>query len=333
MSYSGTTYGDISPRVGIQAVAEMLAYAQNVLVLDKFAKSAVFQKNKGLIMRWRRPVPFDVVDTALTEGVTPAPQILEYEDIETTIQQYGSWIQFTDVIQDTHEDPNLKVMTELCGQQAAATKEAILWGVLTSGTNVFYSGTATSRATVSAPLAYEDIVAVVRELKANVATKITSVIRPGSGEASEPVQPAFVAFTHTDCENDIRNLDGFISTEKYASSNMLCPEEIGSVGQVRFIVSPQLTPFYGAGSSTITGVMNNGTNVDVYATVIVGKDAYASVALAGRDSVSMAVTNPKMGTPGDELGQRGSVSWKFWYSAKILNDSWMVRIEHAVNAL
>jgi N4-gp56 family major capsid protein len=332
-TYSGTQYGDISPRVGVVAVAEMLAIAQSILVLEKMGKTYALPKNKGLILRWRRPVPFAVADTTLTEGVTPAPQILEYEDLEVQIAQYGAWVAFTDVIQDTHEDPNLKVMSELCGKQAGDTKEAIIWGVIRAGTAVIYSGVATSRATVTAPLAYEDIASSIRELKANHAKKITKVLKAGTGIATEPVQAAYVLVSHTDTEFDFRNMDTFISAEKYGSGSVIDPNEIGSVGQVRIILSPHLEPFYGAGSATITGVLNNGTNVDVYCSVILAEDAFAVTPLAGMTSAAMAVTNPKMGTPGDELGQRGSVAWKMWYAAKILNDNWMVRLEHAVTAL
>jgi N4-gp56 family major capsid protein len=334
MTYSTMNFGDISPRVGIHAVAEMLAYAQPILILEKMGKSYPFPKNKGLIMRWRRPVPFDVVDTQLTEGVTPAPQILEYEDLEVTIAQYGAWVTFTDVIQDMHEDPNLQVITKLLGEQAGSTKEAIIWGVLCAGTNVYYSGTATSRATVTAPLIADDIAAAVSDFKANHAKKITSVLKAGSGEGTEPVQAAFVLLSHTDTEWDWRKMDGFISAERYGSGSVINEHEIGMVNQVRIVLTPHLEPKFGAGSTSITGVRNNGTNVDVYCSVILAQDAFGVIPLQGSSSVALTVTNPKMGaTYEDPLGQRGFVAWKFWYAAKILNDNWMARLEHAVTSL
>jgi N4-gp56 family major capsid protein len=90
MAYSGTQYGDISPRVGIVAVANMLAYADEQIVLDKFAKIEAVPKNKGLVVRFRRPVPFEVNPLALVEGVTPAPQALEYEDVLSTALGFRS---------------------------------------------------------------------------------------------------------------------------------------------------------------------------------------------------------------------------------------------------
>lgn len=334
MSFSGTQYGDISPRVGIHAVAKFLAHAQNQLTLEKFAVNEPLPKNKGLTIKWRRAVPFDVSATALTEGVTPTPQILEYEDVSSTISQYGAWVPFTDVIQDTHEDPNLSKMTELCSQQAAAIKESLIWSNIRAGTSVIYSGTATSRATVLAPLDENDLRLVQRELKGNHAMHVTKMIGASDKISTEPVAPAFLAFGHTNYEQDLRDLTGFTVREKYASYQPVSDYEIGKFEDIRFILTPHLEPFFGAGSATTTGVLNTNSAVDVYPLVIVGQDAYGVTALKGMESINIAVKNPKMGDSyEDPLGQRGFVAWKMWYVCTRLNESWMIRVEAAVSAL
>jgi N4-gp56 family major capsid protein len=43
------------------------------------------------------------------------------------------------------------------------------------------------------------------------------------------------------------------------------------------------------------------------------------------------VVNPKP-APGDPLAQRGTVGWKAWQAAVILNDAWMARAEVAATA-
>lgn len=334
MSFSGLQYGDISPRIGIHAVVKFLAHAQNMLVLEKYAMSEPLPKNKGLTIKWRRAIPFDVSTVALTEGVTPTPQILEFEDVTNTISQYGAWIPFTDYIQDVHEDPVLAKMTELAGQQAAAVKEMLVWNVLRAGTAVLYSGTATARTNVLAPIDETDLRLIQRELKANHARHITKMIGASDKVATEPVAPAFIAFGHTNLEQDLRDLTGFVVREKYASFNPVSEYEIGKFEDIRFILTPHLEPFFGAGSTTTTGVLNNGTKVDVYPLVVIAQDCYAVTSLKGMESVAIAVKNPKMGDSyEDPLGQRGFVSWKMWYVATRLNESWMIRLECAASAL
>lgn len=333
MSYNGMTFGDISPRVGLHAVGTMLATATNQLVLEKYAMVQALPKNKGLLIKWRRPIKFAAATTPLVEGVTPAPQILAYEDVSTVIQQYGAWVPFTDVIQDTHEDPNLQIISEQCGEQAALTKERVIWGVLRGGTSVLYTDAATSRATVEVPLVLDDIRAAIRILKNNHAEKLTKVLKASSNIATQPVNAAYVLFAHTNMEADFRDMAGFVHTINYSSGSATSQYELGSVEDVRVILTNHLEPFYGTGSTNITGVLNNGTRVDVYPCVIVGKDAYAVTPLAG-SGVAMSVKNPSMGASfEDPLGQRGFVSWKMWFVATRLNEAWMTRIESACSIL
>ena len=334
MSFSGTQYGDISPRVGIHAVANMLAYADTQIVLDKFAKIEAVPKNKGLVVRFRRPVPFEVNPAALVEGVTPAPQALEYEDVQTLLAQYGNWVPFTDVIVDTHEDPNLKVMSELCGKQAAETKELITWNEIRGGTQAFFQGAVANRGLVAAPLTIATVRAVVRQLKRNHCKKITKVLKASANIATEPVNASYVGVAHSDLEQDIRGLPTFVPTERYSSGTPLHANEIGKIEEVRIILSPMLEPCRGAGAVAASGVLLTDNRADVYPLIIFGEDAYGVTPLKGMDSANIAVMNPKMGgSYEDPLGQRGFVSWKMWYSAVRLNEQWMARIETACSSL
>ena len=330
MSFSPMTYGDISPRVGLYAVANFLAHAEPVLILERFAKVEQLPKNKGQIVKWRRFVPFAINTTALVEGVTPAPNQLQYEDVSTMVNQYGGWVSFSDAIVDTHEDPNLQKISMGLGEQAASTKEALIWEELIGGTAVLYSGAATSRATVTDVVQATDLVAAQRFLKANRAKHITRMLKASQMIATEPVAPAFVAFGHSNLEPDLRALPEFVVREKYANMQMLSDYEIGKFQDIRFILSPQLTPFWGAGGAP-TGVLSrDGVAADVYPIVIVGQDAFGVVPLRGMDSASITIQNPKA-TYEDPLAQRGFASWKMWYVAVRLNEEWMVRVEVAAS--
>lgn len=332
MSFGITTFGDISPRVGIYAVANFLEHAMPVLVLEKFARTETLPKNKGQIVRWRRFVPFEINVTALVEGVTPAPSMLQYEDVTSIVQQYGNWVSFTDVILDTHEDPNLQKITMGLGEQAGAIKEAIIWAELIAGTNVLYSGAATSRATVAAPLSEDELIAAQRYLKAAKAKHITKMLRASTNIATEPVAPAFIAFGHTNLEPDFRALPEFVVREKYSNYNVVSDYELGKFQDIRVVLTPDLGPFYGAGAASPVGVLSrDGTNVDVYPIVIVGQDAFGVVPLRGMDSANVTIKNPTA-TYEDPLAQRGFASWKMWYVATRLNEEWMVRIEAAASA-
>lgn len=331
-SFGVQTYGDISPRVGIYAVANFLEHAGPVLILEKFGNLEPLPKNSGQIIKWRRFVPFEINTTALVEGVTPSPNLLQYEDVSSIVSQYGGWVTFSDVIMDTSEDPNLQKITMGLGEQAGAIKEAIIWNELLGGTNVIYSGTATMRSQVEAPISEEELTAAQRYLKANKARHITKMLKASTNIATEPVAPGFLAFGHTNLEQDFRSLAGFVVREKYSQYLPVSDYELGKYQDIRVILSPQLDPFWGAGSANVTGVLSrDGAKVDVYPVVIVGMDAYGIVPLRGMDSATVTIKNPTA-TYEDPLAQRGFASWKMWYVAVRLNEEWMVRIECAASA-
>jgi N4-gp56 family major capsid protein len=326
-----TTYGDVSPRVGIVAVAKMLARIEPILVLEPFAMVTPLPKNKGETIKWRRIRPLAVSTTNLTEGVTPAASQLVYEDVTTAIGEFGGYIAITDKIADLHEDRVLDDAMTALSDQAASTKEMIIWGVLRGGTAVLYSN-GVARSSVNTPLDLDLVRAAVQTLKRNHAHKITKRMAAGPNIATEPVNSSFVAVAHVDTERDWRECNSFVPVEKYSSNQKPLHEEweIGKVEEVRILLSPQLSPFLAAGSATLQGMISAaGVNVDVYPIIVFGQDAYGTVPLKGASSVEMAVKNPKMGEPGDPLGQRGFVAWKMWYQAVRLNELWMIRLEVA----
>lgn len=329
--YSGTHYGDVSPRVGVFLVTKMLEHARPITVLGNFGSKQPLPKNKGETLKFRRPVPLAVNPVALQEGITPAPSAMDYDDVNATIAQYGGWIAITDKIQDLHEDPVLRDAAEMVGEAAANTKELLIWEAVRGGSQVIFTGVATQRSQVVATLTETELRQAQKELKKAHGKYLTKMMSASGNIGTEAVAPAFLAFGNTSLEGDLRDLAGFVPREKYGSGSVINEYEIGKFEDIRFILTPTLVPWYGAGAAATSGVENDGTNADVHALVIMAKDYFATTELAGMGSVAVTVTNPKMGTPGDELGQRGSVAWKMWFVAFRLNETWGVRIETAAS--
>lgn len=332
MAFSGNQYGDITSRVGVHIIGKFLAHAQNELFLEQYASHEPVPKNKGQTVKWKRAIPLAVSATTLTEGVTKAPKMYEDEVVNVTLSQYGDWMAFTDVIEDTHEDPVLNKMSEVLGQQAGAVKELILWNAVSNGTNVIYANGA-GRSSVNTPITLADVRAAVSQLKMNRATKITKRVPASTNVATEPVAPSFIYFGHVAQETDFREMDSFLPVEAYGSYTPVSEYEIGKVEECRIVLTNHALPAYGAGSATLNGMRaRDNTNVDVYLGVIFGQDAFGCTSLKGMDSANITVFKPKASYE-DPHAQRGGMSWKFWYAALVLNQNWIVRIEAAATDL
>jgi len=362
-------YGSISQRTAAYAAKQMLEHAEPILVLSKFAQSKPLPKNTSDTIAFRRPKPFGVqyvkdadgnptsVVASITEGVTPAEQQMQYEDVWVKLNQYGGLTKITDVVQDLAEDPVLSDASMLSGEQAAETIEMLTWGVLRGGTNVLRAGPLNAkvefRSQVEGKISVKQIRSVTRSLKAARAKPITQIMSSSVNYGTQSVEGGYVAFCHTDCENDIRELPGFTHLADYGSRKPLCPEEIGTFENVRFIMSPLLTPFMGAGArnkedtivssgdfeaqventTTLEPALAAGPGVDVYPVVIIAKHAYGLVPLKGAKAITPTVLNPGVPSKSDPLGQIGFVGWKAYFAATILNETWMSRFEVGVSEL
>jgi N4-gp56 family major capsid protein len=261
---------------------------------------------------------------------------MTYEDVTVQIAQYGAVIAITDKVDDLAEDPVLKDAAMMAGEQAAETVEMITYGAIKAGTNVFYDTIAhTSRATVNSKITIDRVRAVVRALRANRGKPVTSMLSASPGYATKAIEGGYIAFGHTDLEADIRALPGFTPVASYGSRQPLCPEELGSVESIRFILTPLMVPFQAAGAAVAsTGMIaDNATNIDVYPMIFVAKEAYGLVPLKGANSITPSVLNPGTPSKSDPLGQVGFVGWKTYFAAKVLNENWLARIEIGATAL
>lgn len=329
---AASTYGSIGQRTAAWAANEMLAHAMPVELLGGMGQQKPIPKNTADNAKFRRPVPFPAALAPLSEGVTPPSRSMNYQDVPVQLMQYGDVVEITDKVQDMSEDPVLKDATSLIGEQAAETKEALMWGVLRGGTSVYYANGA-ARSAVNTALSISAVRAAIRFLKSQRAQMVTSKITASTSYNTSPVSPAYVAVAHTDLEADLRGMSQFVPVENYASQGGLLPFEIGKIDGIRFCLSPLLTPFTDAGGAKGAMKSTGGTSADVYPVVVFGKDAFGQTTLRGANSITPMVLNPGEPRGGDPLGQRGTVGWKTYFAGVRLNESWMVRIECAVTNL
>jgi N4-gp56 family major capsid protein len=210
----------------------------------------------------------------------------------------------------------------------------IRYGVVKACTNVFYAG-GTDRATVDEKISLNLLRKVSRNLQANHAKRVTGILAPSPNYATQACEAAYLVFVHTDAESDIRDLAGFTTVAEYGTRKPVHTHEIGSVENFRFITSPELAPYIGAGATVgATGLQaTNTTNIDVYPFIMCGEDAWGQLALRGADSLDPTWIPPGTKDKSDPLGQRGFVGAKFYMNCVLLNEGWMAVVEAGVDDL
>lgn len=327
---------------------DILKHAVPAEVLGITGQQRPMPKNQGKTIVHRRYLPYGATNTdwntrnrpqaaaaahELTEGVTPAADTLVPQDIQVSIKQYGCLYELTDQTVDTYEDDVPAEMKKHCGERIALVREMVRYGVLKACTNVFYAGGGATRASVNAKISLSLLRKMSRNLQANHAKRITGILAPSANVATKPVEAAYLVFVHTDAEADIRDLPGFKHVTEYGSRTVVSPYEIGSCENYRFITSPELAPYAGAGADIATTGLMGATKVDVYPFIVVGEDAWGQVALRGTEAIDPTYIPPGQKDKSDPLGQRGYVGAKFYMACTMLNEGWMAVAEAGVTAL
>lgn len=340
-----TGTGDISYRTAGYVSAELLKRAQPLLVVSRFGNNKPIPRNSGDTIKFRGYEALDASPKALIEGVTPTASKPTFRDVVAKLEEYGDYIEITDKLSDTIEDPIWTEFADILGEQSGTMLERVVINKLLAGTNAFFSGStggvaATSRNGVNEPLTLTLQRRVTRALKRQLASPITAVVAASANFSTFPIAPSYVAVGHTDIEADIRSLPGFVPVEKYGSYRPM-EGEIGSVESVRYVCTTLLEPWLDAGAAPVGGAQvesNEGACADVYPLLFFGKNAFAVTPFAaqkgkGNSPVGVMVLNPNNPRGGDPLGQRGSLGWKAYRTSEILYDMWMARVEVAVTKL
>ena len=289
-----------------------------MMMFDKYALAQFIPANSGVksmfCFRYRSLKP---ATTPLTEGVLPTETAIVREKVDYTVAQYGSYIKYSDQL-DTFDVDNMKSQfTDILGDQAALTGDVVIRDVISAGTRVIYAGSATSRATVISGtklVEVGDLKLAALNLKNARAEKFKAINSGSTKIGSTPIRSAYVGIVHPNVVEDLRNLTGWKNIEDYAYTSDIMENEVGSWGDIRFV------------ENTNAKVDTSGAK-PVYVTLVMGKDAYASVSVRGKNGTDMIFKPLNAGGVENALNQVGSVGWKMYCGAKILNELFMVRIE------
>ena len=279
------------------------------LVHDQFGQKRPIPAGRGKTIEFRKVSPLPVSTTPLTEGVTPESQKLTISTVEAPVQQYGGYVELSDMVVLTAIDNNLVIAAKQLGAQAGKTLDAITREVLAGGTNVQYAeGQVTQRSQL-----------VGGKPEGNHYLTVDAVrraVRTLKKQDAEPIGDSFIGIIHPDVAYDLMSDPKWVNVKSYSDPEGIYEGEIGKIENVRFVETSEAKVFEGAGSE----------GRDVYATLILGDNAYGTTEIEG-GGLTLIVKQLGSGGASDPLDQRASGAWKATKAAVRLQEAYMVRIE------
>lgn len=383
----------LTPEIKIFWSDRLIDLVEPKLVHSQFAQKHPIPSGTGKTIEFRKWSSLPKMLTPLTEGVTPDGQKMSMSVITAHIDQYGGYVETSDILQLTAIDNINSQAIEQIARQAHRSIDTLDRDVMCAGTNVIYAGGKSARASLdgTCTLKVDDIKRAVRQLKVMNA---------------EPYDSDYVAIIHPDVTYDLTNDPEWKYPHQYVDTGEIYSGEIGRIAGVRFVETTEAKKFvvdtnfpstakvasydettltitlqaaltreqatalhgrmiqigstagnfafvrtaYCDGPAGIIELINapllakpaSGNTIsdasvgavestdskgrDVYATLILGANAYGTTEISGGGLEFIAKQLGSAGTA-DPLNQRATQGWKCTRATKILVEEYMVRVE------
>lgn len=252
MADVATTFSTLSndaPNVYI--ARETYRLAERNLRVGKYAKMHSLPQRMSKTLRIVRHGRLVLPTGTLTEGTPPDAVALSIENVDVTVEQWGIVVLLTDVALITTQHPALQVAIDRTALAMAEVLEREQCVMLMAGTQVYYKGAVTTRASIGAT-DYLDNGTVLKAL--------TALRNKGAGEYEGGL---FAGVMAPQQESDLISADQtFKDASNFANVRALQYAEIGIWAGTRWSRSNFLPSFKGQGTpdaSAASGTLDAGT--------------------------------------------------------------------------
>ena len=233
------------------------------LLHAKFGMPKRIPQHAGKVIEWRK---FD----GLANSTTPLVEGTLYNDLKDltvtaitgTIDQYGNAVGFSDIVSTVTIDPLLTETTQILGENAGETLDALTRDALvTGGTTVMYVTPRVSRVTIAAGdiVTVADLRKIALQMELNRARKIDGF---------------WQAITHPRVIFDIQATTEWKEAQLYNRTDRIFDGSIGTLYGINFWSTDVAKVFPDAG---VGGV------VDVHTMLVFGEGAFGKIELSGHN--------------------------------------------------
>lgn len=251
-------------------------------------------------------------------------------EIEGTFEKFGFFDEYTQdsVDFDTDADLQMHVNREMINGATEITEDALQVDLLNSAGVVRFAGDATTDATIDddTEVDYGDLMRLAIDLDNNRTPKATKVSTGTRLIDTKTIAAARILFCGSEMQptleamEDLHSGQAFIAVQHYAAGTTILNGEIGSIGQFRIVVVPEMLKWAGAGgdaTATETHYETNG-KYDVFPMLCIGDGSFTTIGFqTDGKTVKFKITHKKPGPETadrtDPYGETGFMSIKWWY--------------------
>lgn len=253
-------------------VSKLLDRSSLRLVMGGLCDNINMREGAGLTAYMVRYKRMNVPLSALTEATTPTQSTFALEEVTVTLDQWGDYLEISDVAQLTAKHPLMTQCVELLADNAARVMDREITIVMLAGTNVqFGDASVTTRATVTSTMTISDT--IIQKVRV---TMVNNGAPPRGGPSGDAKQvatsgtflgtQAYVAVCGPEVIGDVMrpttSLGTWAAAATYANAKALYASEVGTWQNVRFVETnfiPKFVLFGGTTAAAALGADAGGT--------------------------------------------------------------------------
>jgi len=258
-----------------------------------------------------------------------------------TLQEHGFFTEFTadSLTFDTDSELYGRLSREMLEGANEITEDLLQVDLLSAAGTVSYGGVAIADAQVTGEganpsvVTYMDLKKLQIVLDDNRTPKMTKIIKGSTMVDTMTINASRIMYIGSELQITVEsmvqviggvNIPAFIPVNKYAAAANILHGEIGTVGNFRIVVVPEMMNWTGMGAAATganLGYADNGANYNIYPMLVVGDGSFATVGLQGsgkkgsKQKFKIIVKKPgtDMATIQDPYGKIGFSSITFFH--------------------
>lgn len=258
-----------------------------------------------------------------------------------TLQEHGFFSEFSEDMMtfDTDSDLYGHMSREMVAGANEITEDLLQIDLLSAAGTVIFTGAATQDSEVigeggtPSVVTYSDLKRLAIILDDNRTPKNTKVIKGSTMTDTATINAARIMYIGSELQTTVENMiqmvgtlevPAFVPVRKYAAASTIMNGEIGSVGDFRIVVVPNMMHWAGAGAAETganLGYKATSAAYDIFPMLVVGDGSFATVGLQGsgrkgaKQKFKIIVKKPgkEMATIQDPYGKIGFSSITFYH--------------------
>lgn len=250
-------------------VGKLLDRSYLNLVMGSLCDKLQMREGAGKTAYMVRYKRMNVPMATLTEGSSGTSSTFTLEEVTVTLDQWGDWLEISDVAQLTTKHPVMQQAQLLLADNAARVMDREICVVLLAGTNVIFGdGSVTDRQSITDSMTISD--GLLKDARAQLANDGAPAYGSPAGDAKEVASgfsrgQGYILVCGPEIVNDISSpsvsYGTFVSYANFNDSSKLLTAEVGKWLNFRVLETNFIPRFTRLGNTTIANASGSGFGV------------------------------------------------------------------------